>query len=238
MIPKKIHYIWLGGRPLSSLSNICINSWIEKLPEYEIIEWNEKNLDLDQYARENRFFAECRKRRLYAYMADYLRLRILYEHGGIYMDTDIQVIKSFDSMTDTDVLIGHASYGKIGTGFIGVEKHSFFIKKILEFYDKEIWESELFTIPDIIGYVHDREKFDIRIYDKEYFSPWPYDQPFSRQMVTENTRTIHWYEGSWTQSKQVVLFLMTKHISNPVKRKLVQSKKWVGFHLRKYKVIK
>lgn len=238
MIPKKIHYIWLGGQPLSKISSICINSWKEKLPEYEIIEWNEKNLDLDRICRENRFFAECRKRKLYAYMADYLRLRILYEQGGVYMDTDMQVLKSFDELMDTNFLIGHAPYGMIGTGFIGSEKGCPITKRILKFYDKEIWKSNLFTIPDIMVYLFDKEKFDVKIYDKEYFSPCAYDKPFSPDDVTANTYMIHWYEGSWTLNKQVVLFLMTKHISNPVKRRLIIAKKWVGFYLRKYRLLK
>ena len=238
MIPKKIHYIWFGGKPLSKVSNICINSWKEKLPEYEIIEWNEKNLDLDQLCRENKFFAECRKRKLYAYMADYLRLRILYEQGGIYMDTDMQVLKSFDKLTDTNFLIGHASYEKIGTGFIGAEKGCPVTKRILDFYNEEIWHSELFTIPDIVGYLFEKEKFDVKVYDKEYFSPCAFDKPFSEDDITENTYMIHWYEGSWTLNKQVVLFLMTKHISNPVQKRMIITKKWIGFYLRKIGLLK
>lgn len=238
MIPKKIHYIWLGGKPLSSLSNICINSWREKLPDYEITEWNEKNLDLDEISAQNRFFAECRKRKLYAYMADYLRLLILYREGGIYMDTDMQVLKSFDAFTDTDFLIGKAPYGKTGTGFIGCEKNCRITKRILDFYQDEIWHSELFMIPDIIEYLFEKEHFPVRLYEKEYFSPCPYDKPFSPEDVTENTYTIHWYEGSWKLNKQVVLFLMTKHIQNPVKRTLVREKKRVGYYLRKFGLLR
>lgn len=238
MIPKKIHYIWLGGRNLTQLSHMCINTWKEKLPEYEIIEWNEKNLDLDKIAKENRFFAECRKRNLYAYMADYLRLRILYKEGGIYMDTDIQVVKPFEDLVDTDLLIGHASYGKIGTGFIGCEKGSPIIKRLLKFYEREIWDLELYIIPDILEYVFKKEKYDLKIYPKEYFSPVPFDQDFRDEMVTENTRVIHWYEGSWKLNKHVAVFLSTKHIKSPVKKKYLVAKRTIGFYLRKYKIIK
>ena len=197
-----------------------------------------KNLDLDEISAQNRFFAECRKRKLYAYMADYLRLLILYREGGIYMDTDMQVLKSFDALTDTDFLIGKAPYGKTGTGFIGCEKNCRITKRILDFYQDEIWHSELFMIPDIIEYLFEKEHFPVRLYEKEYFSPCPYDKPFSPEDVTENTYTIHWYEGSWKLNKQVVLFLMTKHIQNPVKRTLVREKKRVGYYLRKFGLLR
>ena len=106
MIPKIIHYIWLGGKPKPNVVNICINSWREKLSDYEIIEWNEKNLKLDEISSKNKFFSECRKRKLWAYMADYLRLWILYQYGGIYIDTDMQIIRSLDSLLDCDFWIG------------------------------------------------------------------------------------------------------------------------------------
>lgn len=238
MIPKLIHYIWIGDNPMSQLSNICVNSWNEKLPDFKVTRWGEKNLDLDQLAKENRFFKECRKRNLYAYMADYIRLRVLYKYGGVYMDTDIQVIKSFEDLMDTDILIGHASYGKIGTGFIAVEPEHPFIKRLLEFYDKEIWDVDIFTIPDIVEYVYKTENYSFKIYEKEYFSPCAYDKPYDKNDITENTRVIHWYEGSWTANKQVVLFLMTKHIHPVVKRRMIQAKKWIGFYLRKMKILK
>lgn len=120
MIPKVINYIWLGSGEKSKLSNICINSWYEKAHGFEIIEWNENNLDLDQIAKNNLFFAECRKRKLWAFMADYLRLKILYEHGGIYFDTDVQLLKPLDDLLDTDFFAGYEYDYKhelqIGTG--------------------------------------------------------------------------------------------------------------------------
>lgn len=238
MIPKKIHYIWMGNKPLSKLSQACILSWKEKLNDYEIIEWNERNLDLDKISKENKFFAECRRRNLYAYMADYLRLYILYSEGGIYLDTDMLILKNLDCFLDKDIVMGHASYGKIGTGFIAVEPKSSIIKKILDFYDEEVWNCDLFIIPDVIEYVFKKNNIDFKIYDKEYFSPCAYDKNFECSDVTENTYMIHWYEGTWKLNKHVQLFLMTKHIKNPIKKRLIISKKWIGYYMRKYKVLK
>ena len=79
MIPKKINYIWLGGKPKSNFTNICLETWREHLDNYEIVEWNENNLDLDRLCQNNKFLAECRKRKLWAFMADYLRLYVLYK---------------------------------------------------------------------------------------------------------------------------------------------------------------
>ena len=93
MIPKKIHYIWLGRNKKDRASQICLNSWKTNLKDYEIIEWNEDNLPLDSIAQHNRFFYYCRKYKLWAFMSDYLRLWILYKEGGIYLDTYVQLLK-------------------------------------------------------------------------------------------------------------------------------------------------
>ena len=237
MIPKKIHYIWLGGKPLSSLSNICINSWREKLPDYEITEWNEKTWILMRSARRTVFLQNAGRESCTLHgglpsPSDSLPGRRNL-HGYRHAGAEI-----FDALTDTDFLIGKAPYGKTGTGFIGCEKNCRITKRILDFYQDEIWHSELFMIPDIIEYLFEKEHFPIRLYEKEYFSPCPYDKPFSPEDVTENTYTIHWYEGSWKLNKQVVLFLMTKHIQNPVKRTLVREKKRVGYYLRKFGLLR
>lgn len=169
MIPKIIHYIWLGSNVKPNIVNICINSWKKELPDYEIIEWNENNLNLDEIAAENRFFAECRKRKLWAYMADYLRLKILYEYGGIYFDTDVQVLKSFNSLLNERAFIGYEAENYIGTGVIASEKGSGAIKNFLEFYNDEIWNSKLFTIPQIITEICSRQPdIDITIFP-QYF---------------------------------------------------------------------
>lgn len=237
MIPKVINYVWLGGKPLSNFANVCVLSWKEKLPGFEIKQWNEKNLDLDKLCQENKYFAELRKRKLYAYMSDYLRLYIIYHYGGIYMDTDVEVIRSFEDLLDRDILMGHASYGVINSGFIAAEPGHPFIKKCLEFYENEIWNSDLYIIPDILGYTYKTYGFDFPLCKKEILSPRPWDQPFDESMLTDETRTIHWYGGSWSGNKQVVLFLRTKNIHNPVKKKAVQCKKLIGFYLRKWNML-
>ena len=91
MIPKKIHYCWFGGKPLNKLGKKCLKSWKKHFPDYEIIEWNESNFDLNccQYVKEA---YEAKK---WAFVSDYVRYKVLYEQGGVYFDTDVEVIKSF-----------------------------------------------------------------------------------------------------------------------------------------------
>ena len=81
MIQKKIHYIWLGGKQKSKLTEICINSWKRVLPDYEIIEWNENNLEIEELCKENRFFKKCYELKLWAFVSDYIRLYVLYKYG-------------------------------------------------------------------------------------------------------------------------------------------------------------
>lgn len=247
MIPKKINYIWLGGKDKSNFTNICLMSWYEHLSGYEIMEWNEKNLDLDKLCSENRFLAECKKRKLWAFMADYLRLYILYNYGGIYMDVDVQVIKNFDDLLDNPMFIGYeyfskdkANYVTEGTGIIASEPYNPVIGDCLAYYDQKIWETDVYYIPTIFTKVfqlHDESEYVI--FPVDYFAPYDYRKCFNFNCVTENTHTIHWFQASWHENKNIGLFLQTKHIKNPIKKKIVQLKKMAGYYKRKsYRIVK
>lgn len=245
MIPKTLHYIWLGNGRKSNLTNICINSWYEKLGDYEIVEWNEENLDLDQIAENNCFFKECRKRKLWAFMADYLRLYVLYQHGGVYVDTDIQVLKSFDGILNHGFAVGYEfapMWGKdaqvVGAGVIAAEKGNPTLKRILDFYDNEIWDVDFYTIPMVLDYVLKKcDKTDYVVYPVEYFAPFSPQNASAidaqRSSITKNTVCIHWYSGSWLDNLQVRMFLKCKHIKNPVKKKIKQGKLLAGYFYRK-----
>lgn len=243
MIPKKVNYIWLGGKNKSNSANICISTWKDKLPEYEIIEWNENNLDLDKLCEKNKFLAECRKRKLWAFMADYLRLYILYNYGGIYFDLDVQVIKSFNDLLDNKVFIGYEYFSKYkdgdvthGTGIIGAEPYNPIIKKCLDFYDEKIWDSDVYFIPTIFTIVFNQEKeTEYTIYPVDYFAPYDYyKNNFDFSCITKNTYAIHWFEGSWFENKNIGLFLRVKHIKNPIKKKIIQFRNLLGYYKKKY----
>lgn len=238
MIPKVVHYIWLGNGEKSKIGNICINSWYDNLTDYEIKEWNETNLDIDKIAEENRFFAECRKRKLWAFMADYLRLKILYENGGIYFDTDVQVLHPLDKLLNDKFFVGYEYDYKhdlqIGTGVIACEKGNPIIRKCLDFYDKQIWEVKFYTIPRVMSFVL-KGYPEATIYPPHYFAPFAFNDKFSRSEVKLDTYTIHWFEGTWSEKLQIRTFMKTKHIKNPVKRKCFQFLQVVKYYYESLK---
>ena len=233
MIPKVIHYIWLGGKPKSSMANICILSWKEKLPDYQIIEWNETNLDLDKIASENTFFAECRKRHMWAYMADYLRIRILYQYGGIYFDTDIQVLKPLDCLLHEKIVAGEEQPGVVNAGVLMCEPNLDLMMDMLSFYNGEIMNSRLYIIPDILSKCSRKLGYNFSNYGREYFYPFYYNEIFTPDCITANTYTIHWWEGSWKNLRSN-MFLSTKHIHNPVLKFIIKLEKVGGYFFRRF----
>ena len=202
-IPKKLHYVWIGDSEKPEIFNKCLKSWQEKMPDYEIIEINKENFDLDDHIARNKFLRECYKRKLWAYIADYVRIHYLYENGGIYLDTDMEIVKDFSSLFENENIeffTGYESDDGIGMGLFGVAAKSEFLKKMINFYDGEIYSSPLFTLPQITKYIlkndfsFDFSKNEIRdekngicIYKKEYFYPFLPKEKFDESIVTENT---------------------------------------------------
>lgn len=241
MIPKVVHYIWLGGKPKDKLTEICLLTFKDKMPDYEFIEWNETNLDLDKIASENKFFAECKKRNLYAFMADYLRIKILYEQGGIYIDTDVQAIKSLDPLLDRSLILGYEEctidvvHKQIGTGFMACEKGNWFIRKVYDYYNNEIMNTKDFIIPVIITKIFNalspEEQKKVDVLPMDYFSPYDSGggKKFSSDLITNNTYVIHWFSYSWGKYKNRE-WVQVKHIKNPIKRQLTKIKNRYEFY--------
>lgn len=215
MISKVIHYFWFGGNPLSPLAEKCIASWQKYLPEYEIKLWNESNFDVNC----NRYVAEAYKAKKYAFVSDYARIYILYKYGGVYFDTDVEVIHKMDDV------ISHGPFFAlenqilhkvmINPGLvIGAEKDMKLFKDILNTY-----ENDSFILPDgrlnlrtINKRVTDmflrlgwkpidevQEVGDFTIYSSEFFCP--YHARTERMHLTSNSKAIHWYAGSWVDKK-------------------------------------
>lgn len=217
MIEKKIHYIWFGGnKPKEVLK--CIESWRKNLPEYEIVEWNENNFDLEKEMKECKFLRECYKRKLWAFLSDYVRLEVLYQHGGIYLDTDIEIIKNLDDLLDTDFFTGYENEEIISFGILGCTPKHKVIERMLNFYNNQIWNSDMYIITSILTEILKEEYGDkifktpeIKIYPKEYFYPYNHDEEFSKECLTENTYAIHWWGKSWGKNPKVY-FLKYKHL--------------------------
>lgn len=133
MIPKKIHYCWIGGNPLPESAKKCIRSWKKYCPDYEIIEWNESNYDFTK----NIYMKEAFEARKWGFVPDYARLDIIYEHGGIYLDTDVEIIRTFDDLLKYEGFAGFETdqYVALGLGF-GAKKGNPVIKAIMNSYEQ------------------------------------------------------------------------------------------------------
>ena len=131
MIPKIIHYCWVGRNPLPDDVRHYIESWKKYCPDYKIIEWNEDNFDIffNQYAR------EAYNAKKWAFVSDYIRLSVLNTYGGIYMDTDVEVVKNLDEFLSNKAFSGFESNKYIPTGIMGAEKGNAWIQYLLSYYD-------------------------------------------------------------------------------------------------------
>ncbi|MDO5089764.1 MAG: glycosyltransferase [Leptotrichiaceae bacterium] len=188
---------------------------------------NKNNFNIEYHLEKNRFFKECYEKRLWAYVADYMRVHYLYEKGGIYLDIDMEIVKNFSELVEIenmDFFAGFESNGGIGMGLFGVSAESRFLKELVDFYEDEIWKSPLFTMPQITKYILknkfscDLSKGEIKdnkngiyVYPKESFYPFLPGEIFRKEMLTEKTYAIHWWYHSWKGSRPF-LFLKTKHL--------------------------
>lgn len=206
MIPKKIHYCWFGGNPLPELAKKCIESWRKYCPDYEIKEWNESNFDLNSC----RYVREAFENRKWAFITDYVRLYAMVTEGGIYMDTDVEVIAPLDNFLDAQAFSGFENLESVTTGIMACEKDFPLFKELLAYYDDRPFvladgsfdiQTNVVTITNICkehGLVpnNTRQTVDgFEIYPKDYFCPKSYDT--GKIELTKNTATIHHFSGSW-----------------------------------------
>lgn len=207
-IPKKIHYCWFGKKEKPYIVKKCIKSWKEKLKEYEIIEWNEDNFDITS----NEFVRQAYNCGKFAFVSDYVRVYALYNYGGIYLDTDVEIIKEFtDDILENDSFWGFEEKNFIATSTIGAKKGNEFINKFLNSYNNKKFindDGEIDTLTNVAIVSEMIKKIGIKldgtfqridgiatIYPQEYFSPYDYINCYSKQ--TNNTVAIHHYYKSW-----------------------------------------
>ena len=234
-IPKRIFYVWGAGERKRRDVNTCILSWKLAMPDYEIIEINEKSteyFDFQKELQENRWFREIYSRKMYAYVADYIRVNVLYKHGGIYLDTDVFALKSLDKFLSEPAFVGIQGNTKeigqewVEPAILGAKKENKFLELVANFYQNEIWNSPLYMIPDIFQHFlscnYSVNKFpdkqnqgiihlnDITLYPEEYFIPCRLNQEFTFDKIGEKTHTVHLFEGSWNKP-EIRYFLKNKH---------------------------
>lgn len=210
MIPKIIHYCWFGKKELPELAKKCISSWKNFLFDYEIREWNESNFDVNQIP----YTAEAYKCKKYAFVSDYARFKIMYDYGGIYFDTDVEVIKPLDNIIDKGSFWGLEKSREglscnPGLGF-ACPPHLNLCQQMIEHYEKDMFicpngKYNLKTVVEIFSKILKDKGFSfspypeecdgIHIYPPEYFSPINYNT--GKKIITQNTYTIHHYAASW-----------------------------------------
>ena len=209
-IPKKIHYCWFGGNPLPEMAKRCIASWKKYCPDYEIIEWNESNFDLNF----NPYVKEAYEAKKWAFITDVVRLYVLYTYGGIYMDTDVEVLKPLDEFLALEGFSGFEAYDRIPTGIMAAAKGAPMFGELLADYDgvhflKDDGSFDLTTNVTRItnaclrhGLVLNNTLQTVNgftLYPNDYFCPK--DLSTLKINLTENSHTIHHFDGSWLPKK-------------------------------------
>jgi mannosyltransferase OCH1-like enzyme len=205
MIPKIIHYCWLSEDQIPEKLRQCMSSWKEKLHGYEFMLWNFDRFDISVSIWVKQAF-EVKK---YAFAADFIRLYAVYRYGGIYLDTDIEVIKSFDDLLDSNIMLGYEdNHTKdVEAGCIGAEKGSILIKKCLDYYNdrkfiKPNGDYDMIPLPQIMRNIFNKIDTNISFHSADYFTAKNFRT--GRITVTNNTYTIHHFAGSWLSERDVL----------------------------------
>ncbi|WP_294398473.1 glycosyltransferase [uncultured Clostridium sp.] len=208
LIPKIIHYCWFGKNKKPKIVTRCIESWKNILSDYQIIEWNEDTFDISS----NEFVKQAYDKGMYAFVSDYVRVLALYNYGGIYLDTDVEVLKEFSlDLLRNDSFWGFEEKNFIATSTIGAKKGNEFIKELLNSYNTKNFikdDGAIDTLTNVAIVSQMVKKIGIKLdgtlqsvegiatfYPQEYFSPYDYINCYSKQ--TEETYTIHHYYKSW-----------------------------------------
>ena len=203
MIPKKIHYVWVGGNPKSKDIERCLKTWKKHLPDYEIIEWNENNFDINS----NQYVKKAYEHKKWAFVSDYIRMYAIYNYGGIYFDTDVLVLDNLDEFLHNEAFIGYEDDNYPFTAVFGAVKGHSLIKHILEMYDNISFDKEnVITNTEMVkkllieqyncklGNKEQLLKDNVKIYKKEILCK-----------PSIKSKTIHAFNASWIDKKMLII---------------------------------
>lgn len=220
-IPKKIHYCWFGNGKLPEKERMCIESWKEYCPDYEIIEWNEHNYDVTKH----NYMKQAYEAKKWGFVPDFARLDIIYQHGGIYLDADVELIKNLDDLLYHEAFFAFEQRNLInlGNGF-GAKKESTILKELKESYDdysfynhdgtlnltaSPFYQTEFFRKKGVNMNNQFQKIDDMVFYPNDYFSPMEQDSGVI--MATEHTYAIHHFSCSWFDDAQKQVWENTKN---------------------------
>ena len=219
-IPKIIHYCWFGGKPKPELAQKCLKSWKKHCPDYEILEWNEDNFDVSTAPL---YVRQAYEQKRWAFVSDYVRLRALTEMGGVYMDTDVEVIRSLDPFLRHKAFAGFEHPERVQTGLLACEKGFPLFRDFMAYYDTASFLREDGT-PNVTTNVAILTRLclergmvcndsfqvvdDLAIYPREVFCPVDFDT--KKLKKTRKTVVIHWFSGSWHTEEELEAMRLEK----------------------------
>lgn len=210
-IPKIIHYCWFGTKELPPLEQKCISSWQKKLPDYKIVLWNESNFDITSVP----YVREAYEEKKYAFVSDYVRIYALYKYGGIYFDTDVEVISNLDPFLGNEAFIGFENRTMVGTAVIGAQPKFQLIGEMLDYYKDRHFKDEkgiLDTTTNVavlnkllvskgMEPTNKRQAvFGLQIYERDFFCPKKVSEDEFK--ITTRSVTIHRFSGSWLSKRE------------------------------------
>ena len=212
MIPKIIHYVWVGNNPKPKDIKKCMKTWKKHLKDYKIIEWNESNFDISSHP----FVKKAYEAKKWAYVSDYIIMYAIYNYGGIYLDTDVLVLENFDKFLNNKVFVGFERENYPFTAVFGAEKKNKFIKKLLDYYDNldaynfDFENNNTISVSNILinEYGCSKEnkeqllKDGIKVYKDDILCN-----------PSKNSTTVHIFTGTWLEGIK------------PLKRKIVTALK-------------
>lgn len=219
MIPKKIHYCWFGKGEKSKLTKKCIRSWERYCPDYEIIEWNENNFDIDQHP----YLRWCYDNQKWAFLSDFARLLVIKQYGGIYFDTDVELVQNPNVLLQYSAFFGFENNKNIATGLgFGAEANHETVVAMADLYmnieRKEDGSFPLIVCPALntqallpFGLCLNGKRQNIHgaeILPTEFLNP--YNDQTGVLTKTSNTISIHWYSKAWLDKKVVLRSKITK----------------------------
>lgn len=215
MIPKKIHYCWFGGNPLTPIATKCMESWQTLCPDYEIVRWDETNCDITV----NQFVQQAYEAKKWSFVSDYFRLKVVEEHGGIYLDIDVELLKPLDDLLILNGFMGFELGGvnaiNTGLGFGAIPFHPLvtalrknyenlpFIKPNGEFDTLPCPQRDSKVLVEY-GLQQNNQKqivADMTFFPSDYFSPIGF---YGEKNFSENTYSIHHFNASWFTERQRV----------------------------------
>ena len=215
MIPKTIHYCWYGRGKFSPEIEMCIASWRKHCPDFEIKEWNEDNSPMD-----TPWIRDAYKHQKYAFVADYMRFFALFQEGGVYMDTDMLLVRPIDGFLQDGLFLGREDAFNASMGIIGSEKGNAFCKMCLDYYNNTKFDVvsppivTRFITPQLFPYGFTEEDTTqhltngLTVYRSSYFYPIHYLQEFALEDVMQyakpDTYGIHLWNKSWTDELQLL----------------------------------